>query len=52
MFYQKKSWYKKCFANNNSDLRTNEIPYSVNLNVRVINGKERFRFHILFCLRV
>ena len=28
------------------------MPYSVNLNVRVINGKERFRFHILFCLRV
>ena len=26
--------------------------YSLKLNVRVINGKERFRFYILFCLKV
>ena len=47
-----KSCYKKCFANDNDDLKTNEMLYSVKLNVKVINGKERFTFYILFCLKV
>ena len=47
-----KSCYKKCFANNNDDSKSNEMLYSVKLNVRVINGEETFRFYILFYLKV
>ena len=40
---------KKYFANNNGDSRINEMLYSVKL--RIINGKERFRFLIFYCLK-
>ena len=52
MLNYKKPCYKKCFANNNVDSKANEMLYSVKLNLRVINDKERFRFYILFCLKV
>ena len=50
MFNQEKFWYKKYFANKNGDSRVNEMLYSVKL--RVINGKERFRFSIFYCLKI
>ena len=38
MFNQKKFCYKKCFASNNDDSKTNEMLYSVKLSVGVVNG--------------
>ena len=43
----RKSFVIKSFANNNNDSKINKMLYSV----RVINGKERFRFYIFYCLR-
>ena len=53
-FLSRKSFYlRKCFANNNSDPRTNEMLYSKVRSGRVvINGKEGFRFNISCCLKI
>ena len=45
MFNQENSCYKKCFTNNDNS-KANEMLYSVKLNVRVVNGKGKFRFYI------
>ena len=44
MFDRKNFGIKRWFANNKDDLRINEMQYSVELSVRVINGSEGFRF--------
>ena len=33
-------------------MKTNGTLHSVKLNVKVINGEERFRCYILFCLKI
>ena len=52
MFNQEKICYKFFFAYKNNDSKINEILYSLKVNLRVINGKERFRFYIFDCLKV
>ena len=51
MFDRKNFGIERWFANNKDDLRINEMQYSVELSVRVINGSEGFRFYIFYCLK-
>ena len=54
-FLSRKSFYiKKGFANNNNDLRINEMLHSKVRSSRVVmnNGKDGFRFNIYCCLKI